>query len=67
MNYDQKEFDAFTQGLMKQFQKEFKDSVQAIENIPKGTILVSAIKACLHDEKKQVKTGILDTMNNIVR
>jgi hypothetical protein len=36
VNYDQKEFDAFTQGLMKQFQKEFKDSVQAIENIPKG-------------------------------
>lgn len=66
-NFDQKELDAYQEKLMHEFHNEFKDSLSLVGNLPRGHIMLSAVKACLSDENKLVKRGILDMVNNFVK
>lgn len=66
-NFNTKDLEAYQVKLMGDFQQEFKDALSAVENLPRGSIMLSAIKACLADENKLVKRGILDMVNNLVR
>ena len=52
---------------MEQFNESFRPGLSSVENIPRGYMLLSAIKACLSDESKIVKKGILDAMALYVR
>ena len=65
--YSPKELEAYQSKLLGEFQHEFKDSISVVENLPRGSIMLSAIKACLADENKLVKRGILDMINNMLR
>lgn len=66
-NFDQKALEAYQGKLTIEFQYEFKDSLSTIENLPRGHIILSAIKACLADENKLVKRGILDMVNTFLK
>ena len=66
-SYEQKDLELFQAKLLEEFKSEFKDNLSSVDNLPKGTILLSAIKACLLDENKLVKRGILDTIITFIR
>lgn len=66
-NFNPKELELYKMSLMHNFQNEFKDSITTVENLPRGSIMLSAIKACLSDDNKLVKRGILDMINNLVK
>lgn len=65
--YDQKELEKYREKLMLEFAVEFKEALTTAENLPRGVILLSSIKACLNDENKLVKRGILDMVNNHIK
>lgn len=70
VTYDAKELQNYQQSLLSDFRTEFQDGLTAIDNIPKGTLLLSAICACLDDDgpqKKLVKRGILDAIKGFLR
>lgn len=66
-NYNPKDLEMVQTKLLSEFGQEFKDGLSAVENLPRGSIMLSAIKACLADENKLVKRGILDMVNNLVK
>lgn len=65
--YDPRELEMHQKQMLEEFRSEFMDGVTPVYNIPRGTLLLSAICACLSDENKLVKRGILDAIKNFLR
>ena len=66
-DYNKEELEALQTNLLDGFSHEFKDSLTIVENLPRGTILLSSIQSCLMDDNKLVKRGILDMVNNYLK
>ena len=65
--YEPKALEQFKEKLMVELLNEFKEGFTQQENLPRGNLLLNAVKACLNDENKLVKRGILDLVNAHVR